>query len=136
MAAYIFEDPTKQGPSGGISCKIVLQFQGSKIAKGHASVKKTQSIKLTIRVSKLFRKTQTNELARQMPASAGPWRDKKGDPFGFLNIHCCKISKTWRGDVWEKKCHNAKKTERGDPLFLPGIVCYEEKRKNFFDSVR
>ena len=33
--------------------------------------------------------------------------------------------------------HNAeKKTEKGDPLVSNGIVCYAEKRKNLFDSVR
>ena len=30
------------------------------------------------------RKTQTTELARQVPASAGPWRAKMGDLFAFL----------------------------------------------------
>ena len=38
-------------------------------------------------------KTQTTELARQVPASAGPWRAKKGDPFGFLTSIVAKHQK-------------------------------------------
>ena len=32
--------------------------------------------------------------------------------------------------------HNSEKTQRWYPSVSPGIVCYAEKRKNYFDSVR
>ena len=36
-----------------------------------------------------------------------------------------------------KKCLAVpKKIERGDPLVLPGMVCYAEKQENFFGPVR
>ena len=39
------------------------------------------------------RKTQTTELARQVPASAGPWRAKRGDLFAFLTSIVAKQKK-------------------------------------------
>ena len=37
------------------------------------------------------------ELARYVPAGAGPWRTKRG-PLAFFNIHCCKTSKKMKGE--------------------------------------
>ena len=42
------------------------------------------------------------------------------------------------GTLWaktffpEKKSHNAKKTEKGDPLVSPGMVCYAGKHEKPF----
>ena len=33
---------------------------------------------------------------------------------------------------FRKKSHNAEKTERGDPLVSPGMVCYAEKEEKPF----
>ena len=55
-------------------------------------------------------------------------------PFGFLNIILLQIIKKMKGDYLEtfksfqKKSHNAEKTERGDPLVSPGIIFYAEKK--------
>ena len=53
-----------------------------------------------------------------MSHSAG--KCKKGDPFGFINIHSvAKFQKTRRGTLWgqlkifEKKSHSAEKIQRG-----------------------
>ena len=81
---------------------------------------KTQSFKLTKRVSKPFRKTQTIDMAR---------------PFGFLNILCCKTSKNWRdhlGENFRKRVAQCQKTERRDSLVSHGTVCYEEKKEKAF----
>ena len=43
----------------------------------------------------------------------------KGDPFGKIFFP-------------EKKSHNAEKTERGDPLVSPGMVCYAGKQEKAF----
>ena len=66
-------------------------------------VKKTQSIKLT-------KKYQTHEKLKRPN-----WRAKRGYPFAFFNVHCCKkiggdplVKKKFR-----KKSHTAEKTERG-----------------------
>ena len=48
----------------------------------------------------------------------------KGDPLETLEKNV------------EKKSHNAEKTERGDPLVSPGIVCYAGKRENLFGRGR
>ena len=34
-------------------------------------------------------------------------------------------------NFFSKKSHNAEKSERGDPLVSPGIVCCAEKQKTF-----
>ena len=55
------------------------------------------------------------------------------DPFGFFNIHCCKTSKIEGGPLgeifFEKKSHNAKKTEKGDFLDF-STSKYFAKHKN------
>ena len=80
-----------------------------------------------MKVSKLkvsnSRKTQTTELAGQMPASANFHFDTKqqkieGGPFGEKNFP--KVS----------QCR--KKIEKGDPLVSPGMVCYTDKGENPF----
>ena len=38
--------------------------------------------------------------------------------------------------TFEKSLTMPKKTQRWGPLVSPGIVCYAEKRKNLFGSVR
>ena len=33
----------------------------------------------------------------------GPnWHAKRGDPYGFFNIHCCKTSNKLRGTLWRE----------------------------------
>ena len=65
-----------------------------------------------------------------------PKKLKRG-PFGiFQNPFCRKTSKiegdTLRGNFFSIKVSKAKKTERGDPLVSPGIVCYAEKENKPF----
>ena len=66
-------------------------------------------------------------------------KNRKWDSLGFFNIRSvAKHQKIEAGTVWgktffEKKSHNSKKE---DPLVSPGIVCYAEKEKNPFGSVR
>ena len=62
---------------------------------------------------------------------------KRGDPFGFINIHsAAKYQKTPRGTLWghskilEKKPHSAEKIQWGNPLVPSGFVGYLEKVKN------
>ena len=55
-------------------------------------------------------------------------------PFGiFKRPICCKISKKLKGDplvkIFLKKSHNAKKTERGDPLGFSNIHSDENSKK-------
>ena len=91
---------------------------------------RTQSIKLTKRVSN-SRKIQSTELARQVPASAGSWRAKRGDLSHFLTSIVAKHQKIegtlWWTKIFEKRSHNAEKTEKGESLVTPGTVCYAEK---------
>ena len=51
----------------------------------------------------------------------------------FLTSFVAKHQKIEEGTVWgifsRKKSHNAKKTENGDPLISPGIVCYSKKKE-------
>ena len=67
-------------------------------------------------------------------ASVGPLRVKGREGIIWtFNIHSvAKYQKIERAfleilKIFQKKCQNAEKTERGDPLVLPGIVCYGEK---------
>ena len=54
----------------------------------------------------------------------------------FFNIHSVAKPKKKKGALWWKKIRKSRKiTERGNPLVSAGIVCYAEKRKNFFGSV-
>ena len=69
------------------------------------------------------------------------WRAEKGGPFGiFQHPFCRKTYKKLKGNdpleknKFQKKSHNAVKTERGDPLVAPGIVCYAKKTTNIFGS--
>ena len=72
---------------------------------------------------------------------------KGGTLSRFLTSIVAEHQKIGGGTLWEiffeKKSHNAEKTERGDPLVSPGIVCYTEKKENFLvqfakpnDSIR
>ena len=59
----------------------------------------------------------------------------KGD-FGFFKIHSiAKLQNIEGGPLGEnlsrKKVSTTKKTERGNPLVSPGIVCYAEKEEHF-----
>ena len=63
----------------------------------------------------------------------------KGRPFGgFQHPFCRKTSKKMQGDPLgknffpEKKSQNAEKTERGNPLVSPGMVCYAGKQEKPF----
>ena len=62
----------------------------------------------------------------------------QGDPFAFFNfLSVAKHQKIeWGpfGIFLEKKSQCRKKTERGDPLVSPGMVCYAEKREKPFWS--
>ena len=40
------------------------------------------------------------------------------------------------GIFFAEKSRNAEQKLKGDILVSPGIVCYAEKRKNFYGSVR
>ena len=64
-----------------------------------------------------------------------------GDPLRFFNIHSvAKHEKKCRGTLWGKNFQKnvsqcREKIERGDPLVLPGMVCYAEKQgKPFWSS--
>ena len=67
-----------------------------------------------------------------------PKKTERMDPLGVFNIHfVAKHQKIKRGILWgnffpEKKSHNAEKTERGDPLVSPGMVCYAGKQEKPF----
>ena len=63
----------------------------------------------------------------------------EGGPFGIFqhslspNIHCHKNRRGPFGDFFfEKKSTKPKKKQRWDPLVSAGIVCYTEKKENFF----
>ena len=70
-----------------------------------------------------------------------PKKPERGDPLGFFNIHSvAKHQKNAGGTLWGKNSEKnvsqcRKKIERGDPLMLPGMVCYAEKQgKPFWSS--
>ena len=63
-------------------------IKGSKIAIGF-SVKRT-----LCQVSCILLQYPKN------PKVEPNWRVKRGDHVAFLNIHCCKTSKNWRGTLW------------------------------------
>ena len=48
------------------------------------------------------RKTQTTELARQVPASAGTWRAKKGGPFRIFQHPLLQNINKLKGALWGK----------------------------------
>ena len=63
----------------------------------------------------------------------------KGGPFGiFQHPFCRKTAKKLKGDPLGKFCFPEKsltmpkKTERGDPLVSPGMVCYAGKQEKPF----
>ena len=60
----------------------------------------------------------------------------KGDPLRFFNIHSVakheKIEENKNFYFREKISQCRKKTERGDPLVSPGMVCYAEKQEKPF----
>ena len=68
-----------------------------------------------------------------------PKKTERGGPFGiFQHPFCRKTSKKCRGDplgknfFFEKKSRSAEKSERGEPLVSPGMVCYAEKQEKLF----
>ena len=67
-----------------------------------------------------------------------PKKTERVEPMGVFNIHfVAKHQKieggTLQGNFFpEKKSHNAKKTERGDPLVSPGMVRYAGKQEKPF----
>ena len=75
-----------------------------------------------------------------------PKKNRKEEPFGiFQHPFCRKTSKKCRGDPLRKKNFEKKirkkclalpkKTERGDSLVSPGMICYAEKQvKPFWSS--
>ena len=80
-----------------------------------------KSIKLTKRVSN-SRKTQTTELARQVLASEGPWRAKRGIFLHFLTSivakHQIERWKKFGEQNFQKKFHNAEKNWKGGPFWI------------------
>ena len=80
------------------------------------------------------------ELARQVPASAGPGRVKRGILSHFLTSIVAKHQKIEGGTLWgnffSKKSLTMPKNWKGDPLVSPGMVCYAKKAKNLFGLVR
>ena len=60
------------------------------------------------------------------------------DPFEIFNISVAKhFKKIERGTLcerkfFEKKSHNAEKTEKKEPLVSPGIVCCADKKYQLF----
>ena len=60
-------------------------------------------------------------------------KTERGDPLGFFNIHSVAKHQKMQGNPLGKKIPKKclavpKKIERGDPLVLPGKVCYAEKQ--------
>ena len=83
-----------------------------KVSKNSKNQTHKKSIKLT--------KIPNDELARQVPANAGPWRAKRGDPFEFFNIHPLlqnirklKGEKNLVKKKFRKKSHNAENKMKG-----------------------
>ena len=69
--------------------------------------------------------------------------DRSGAPGSLSDFSTSIVAKHQKIEVgpfeemfFFKKSHNAEKTERGDALVSPGNVCYAEKRKNLFGSVK
>ena len=67
-----------------------------------------------------------------------PKKTEKVDHLGVFNIHFVVKHQKLKGRPFgkiffpEKTSHNAKKTERGDPLVSPGMVCYVGKQEKPF----
>ena len=60
--------------------------------------------------------------------------------FGIFQHAFCrktleKFEETLWGIFFEKKSHNAENTQRSDPVVSSRIVCYAEKKENFFGSL-
>ena len=89
-----------------------------------------------------FKKPKRTNWRARSPIARGPWRAKmRGYYLRFFNIdsvvkHQKIEGVTLLGKLFpEKSSTMPKATEREDPLVSPGIVCYEEKKENLFDSV-
>ena len=68
-----------------------------------------------------------------------PEKTERVDPLGVFNIHFVgKHQKIEGGTLWgqffsgKKVSQCRKKTERGDPLVSPGMVCYAGKQEKPF----
>ena len=66
-------------------------------------------------------------------------KTERRDPLGFFNIHSVAKHQKNRGTFWGKNSEKnvlqcRKKIEMGDPLVLPGMVCYAEKQEKTFWS--
>ena len=97
------------------------------------TISKAQKQQKAFKVSSILLQYPKNPKVEQIGAL-------KGDLFGFFNIIVSKDQKTEGGAFgafFQKKSHNAKNTERGNPLVSPGTVCYAEKQgKPFWFSSR
>ena len=77
--------------------------------------------KMKVKITRVSnsRKTQTTELARQGPASAGPWNAKRGILLHFLTSIVAKHQKIERGPLGEKlfskKVSQCRKNWKRDP---------------------
>ena len=82
-------------------------------------------------------KTKEGGIGAPIKTTEKGWTER-ADPLEVFNIHfVAKHQKIKGGTLWEKiffrkKSHNAEKTERGDPLVSPGMVCYAEKQEKPF----
>ena len=83
-------------------------------------------------------------LSSTVPEIPKNWTElaRRRDPFGFFYIHSvAKYQNNWRGDpmgilkVFRKMSDNTEQNWQEDPSVSPGIVCYAEKRNNFYSSV-
>ena len=78
-----------------------------------------------------------DRVARRGPLAQAPGalkshnaEKRKGGPLGFFNIHSVAKHQKIEGGKFlfsEKNLTVPKKSERGDPLVSPGMVCYAEK---------
>ena len=99
-------------------------IQGSKIAKGLPSV--------NLQYSKI-KKPKNGPSGAPGPASASPWRAKRGDTSEIVNIFVAVEG----ADPLEKKqnfekSHSAEKNLKCHPLVSPGMVCYAGKQEKPF----
>ena len=67
------------------------------------------------------------------PACASPWRAKRGT-LPKLSTFLSQLKGGPFGEKtnFRKKVSQSRKTERGDPLVSPGMVCYAEKQEKPF----
>ena len=73
----------------------------------------------------------------KIPKVRANWRAKRGTISDFLTSIVAKHQKIEGGPFGEKSFPKKslavpKKTERGDPLVSPGMVCYAEKQEKTF----